>query len=232
VGHIPAAIIDSVGVTSPSNPITSLTATQNSSLWQASTHGVQALPVVFFYGAEFAPYAGTESWPLVVALSRFGSFAQLGLAQSSSTVAFSDLSTFTFWHDSYSSRWLSLQTVERYSSQNPTGATYTTLQTPDAHESASVSAYDSSSTTFPLLDIADRYVLVGSSFTPSVLDGLSQSGIVADLAFPTSPVTQAVVASANEITAAICSVTGNRPGPVCDAHGVVLADQKLGITAG
>jgi hypothetical protein len=34
---------------------------------------------VFFYGAEFAPYAGAERWPVVVALSRFGSFEQLGL---------------------------------------------------------------------------------------------------------------------------------------------------------
>ena len=42
------------------------------------------LPVVFFYGAEFAPYAAAERWPLILALSRFGTFNQLGLMQSSS----------------------------------------------------------------------------------------------------------------------------------------------------
>jgi hypothetical protein len=229
VGHIPAAIIDAVGVTSPSNPITPPTTTGNPSLWQVSTHGVEAFPVVFFYGAEFAPYAAAERWPLVVALSRFGTFNQLGLAQSSSSVAFSNLSTFTFWHASYSSLWLSLQTVERFSSQDPTGGRYTDLQQPDAREAASVAAYDTSPTTFPLLDIADRYVLIGSSFAPSVFDSLSQSDIAADLAFPTSPVTQSIIASANEITASICSVTGDRPATVCNAHGVILADQKLGI---
>jgi hypothetical protein len=42
-------------------------------------------------------------------------------------------------------------------------------------------------------------------------------------------VTQAILASANEITAAICTVTGQRPAAVCSAHGVVLADAKMGI---
>jgi adenosine/AMP kinase len=92
-----------------------------------------------------------------------------------------------------------------------------------------VAAYDTSPTTFPLLDIANRYTLVGSSFTPSVLNNLSQAQIVASLSEPTSPVTQAVVAAANEITAAICSVDGERPGAVCSARGVVAADQKMQI---
>ena len=69
-----------------------------------------ARPVVFFYGAEFAPYAAAERWPLIVALSRFGTFSQLGLMQSSSSVAFSDTPTFTFWHAKYSSVWIDLQT--------------------------------------------------------------------------------------------------------------------------
>ena len=113
--------------------------------------------------------------------------------------------TFTFWHAQYTSIWVDLQTVERYSSLDPTGAGYTPLQTPTARQAASVAVYDTSAKTFPLLDIANHYVLVGSSFSPSVLDGLSQSQIADDLAFPTSPVTQAILASANEITAAICT---------------------------
>ena len=70
---------------------------------------------------------------------------------------------------------------------------------------------------------------MGSSFSPSVLDGLSQSQIAADLAFPTNPVTQAILASANEITAGICTVTGERPAAVCSARGVAAADTKMGI---
>jgi hypothetical protein len=53
--------------------------------------------------------------------------------------------------------------------------------------------------------------------------------VAADLAVPASPVAQAVMASANEITAAICTVTGQRPTAVCTSRGVNLADAKMGI---
>jgi Domain of unknown function (DUF929) len=233
LAHIPGATSAAVGVTSPTNPITAPTATDNAPLWEAATSTSGLRPVVFFYGAEFAPYAAAERWPLVVALSRFGTFEELGLMQSSSSIAFSDTPTFTFWHVTYSSIWVNLQTVERYSSLNPTGAGYMALQTPTARQSASVAIYDTSTKTFPLLDIANHYVQVGSSFSPTVLDGVSQSQIADDLAYPTSPITQAIVASANEITAGICSVTGQRPTAVCTGRGVLAADAKMNIrTAG
>ena len=38
-----------------------------------------------------------------------------------------------------------------------------------------------------------------------------------------------IVASANEITAAICTVTGERPATVCDTRGVASANAKMGI---
>jgi Domain of unknown function (DUF929) len=231
LAQVPPAASNAVGVTSPTNPITPPTATGNAPLWESSTAGAGARPVVFFYGAEFAPYAAAERWPLIVALSRFGTFSQLGLMQSSSSVAFSDTPTFTFWHAKYSSVWIDLQTNERYSSLNPTGAGYTTLQIPTARQSASVAVYDTSEKTFPLLDIANHYVLVGSSFSPTVLAGLSQSQIADDLSYPANPVTQAILASSNEITAAICSVTGERPATVCATRGVTSAAAKMNINA-
>jgi hypothetical protein len=229
VTHVPRVVASAAGVTSPSDPITAPSATGNASLWQSGASGAGPRPVVFFYGAEFAPYAAAERWPVIVALSRFGTFGTLGLMQSSTSVAFSDTATFTFWHARYSSVWVDLQTVERYSSLNPTGIGYMPLQSLTTRQAASVAVYDSSTTTFPLLDIANHYVLVGSSFSPSVLAGLSQSQIAADLSVPASPVAQAILASANEITAAICTVTGQRPGAVCDTHGVKLAAAKIGI---
>jgi hypothetical protein len=187
-------------------------------------------PVVFFYGAEFAPYAAAQRWPVIVALSRFGTFGTVGLMQSSESVAFANTSTFTFWHTTYTSKWIALQTVERYSSLNPTGAQYTALQTPTPRQAAAVSTYDAAGATFPLLDIANRYVLAGSSFSPAVLASQNQSQIVGDLAIPTSPITQAIVASANEITATICAVDGQQPTAVCHARGVTAARAKLRIT--
>jgi Domain of unknown function (DUF929) len=229
LAHIPAATSAAVGVTSPTNPITSPTATGNAPLWEATTPTSGPRPVVFFYGAEFTPYAAAERWPLIVALSRFGTFGQLGLMQSSSSIAFSDTPTFTFWHVKYSSVWVDLQAVERYSALNPTGIGFTPLQTPTRRQAASVAVYDTSTTTFPLLDVANHFVLAGSSFSPSVLGGLNQAEIVTDLSLPSSPVAQAVLASANEITAAICSVTGDRPAAVCSTRGVAAANAKMKI---
>ena len=189
-------------------------------MWLAAADGGPPLPVVFFYGAEFAPYAAVQRWPLILALSRFGTFNQLGLMQSSATTAFANLSTFTFWNVSYTSKYLILESVERYSSLNPTGARYLRLQPPDARQAAAIASYGAGANTFALLDVANRYVLNGASFAPGVLAGLSQSQIAGDLDTPASPLTQAVVTAANEITASICAVDGDKPDAVCESHGV------------
>jgi hypothetical protein len=234
LASVPATVYDTVGVSSPTDPTTPLRPTtgggSDAPLWQDAINGGASKPVVFFYGAEFAPYAAAERWPLVLALSRFGTFRQLGLMQSSATTAFSNLSTFTFYDTSYTSKYVHLESVERYSSLNPTGARYLSLQVPDARQSAAVARYGQSADTFPLLDVANHYVLGGSSFTPGVLVGLSQDQIAGDLTSPLSPLTQAVVAAANEISASICAVDGQKPENVCLSRGVEAADDALSIT--
>jgi Domain of unknown function (DUF929) len=229
--HIPASTTNAVGATpvAAAGPITPLTPTGKPATWRAPTRSGVERPVVFFYGAEFAPYAAAQRWAVIVALSRFGTFGPVGQMQSSGSMVFPNTNTFTFWHATYASKWVDLQTVERYSALNPTGASYMTLQLPKGRQAQAVSAYDTTGSTFPLLDIANRYVLVGSSFSPAVLSGSSQSQIVSDLSIPTSPVTQAIVASANEITASICAVTGQQPAATCHARGITAARAKLRI---
>jgi hypothetical protein len=220
-----------VGVTSPANPVQAPAPTGSDvpPLWQATADGGPPLPVVFFYGAEFAPYAAVERWPLVVALSRFGTFNQLGLMQSSGTTAFADLSTFTFWRSSYSSKYVAFEPVERYSALNPTGGRYLGLQRPDARQRAAVASVGGGTNTFAVLDVANRWTLNGAAFSPAVLAGLTQDQIAGNLDTPAAPLTQAVVASANEITAAICAVDGDHPDSVCESKGVVAADTVLHI---
>jgi hypothetical protein len=230
MASVPAPVYDTVGVSSPANPVLAPGPTDTAPLWLGTSDTGSPAPVVFFYGAEFAPYAAVERWPLTLALSRFGTFTQLGLMQSSATTAFADLATFTYWNVSYSSKYLAFEPVERYSSLDPTGASYLSLQRPDARQAAAVSSYASNANTFALLDVGNRYVLNGSSFAPGVLAGLSQSQIAGDLTTPASPLTQAVVAAANEITATICAVDGDRPGAVCTSRGVLAADQVMKIT--
>src|SRR5580658_4871543 len=100
---VPTSVYDQIGVGSPDVPVTPLRSTGSTVPWLATVDGGPAEPVVFFYGAEYAPYAAAERWPLVLALSRFGTFKQLGLMQSSSTTAFANVSTFTFSDAYYTS---------------------------------------------------------------------------------------------------------------------------------
>ena len=231
VTSVPASVYDAVGISSPANPVQPPQPTSGTMpLWQAAVGEGPPLPVVFFYGAEFAPYPAVQRWPLVLALSRFGSFSQLGIMQSSATTAFADLSTFTFWNVRYTSKYLVFESVERYSSLNPTGGRYLPLQAPNARQAAAIASYGASANTFALLDVANRYVLSGAGFAPGVLAGLSQSQIAGNLATPASPLTQAVVTAANEITAGICAVDGDKPDAVCESKGVVAADAVLQIT--
>jgi Domain of unknown function (DUF929) len=229
MASVPTAVYDAIGVSSPTIPLTAPQPTGSSQTWMTSVDGNAPKPVVFFYGAEFAPYAAAERWPLALALSRFGTFTQLGLMQSSPTTAFANLSTFTFWQARYSSKYVVLEHVERYSALNPTGASYQKLEKPKGRQATAVKNYSSSPTNFALLDIANRWNLNGSSYAPSVLTGMTQDEVAAALTSPTSPLAQALIGSANQISAAICDADGQAPASVCGSKGVVAADQAMKI---
>ena len=107
------------------------------------------------------------------------------------------------------------------------GSSYRALQTPTAAQSALMAKYDSQGS-IPFLDIANRYVITGSSFSPQVLQGLSRSQIAAELSDPNSAVAQAIDGTANDITAAIASVTGNQPASVGSSSTIAAIAQKLG----
>jgi hypothetical protein len=101
------------------------------------------------------------------------------------------------------------------------------LQAPTAAQSALMAKYDTQGS-IPFLDIANRYVITGSSFSPQLLQGLSRSQIAADLSNPDSAVAQAIDGTANDITAAIASVTGNQPSAVGSSATIAAIAQKLG----
>ena len=231
VTTVPASVYDAVGVTSPTVPVTAphLVGGGQGPLWKARDGDGPARPVVFFYGAEFAPYPAVERWPLIMALSRFGTFRQLGVMQSSASTAFADLSTFTFWRSSYSSPYLTFQPVERYSALIPTGARYLPLQQPTGRQAGAIAFFGDGNTTFAMLDVANRYVLTGAAFAPGALAGMTQDQIAGFLTTTGSPMTQAMVSAANEISASICAVDNQQPGAVCHSRGVLAADAALGI---
>jgi hypothetical protein len=77
VTGVPAAVLDQVGA----GKVTAIpTATTGQAVL---TDGGK--PLIVYIGAEYCPYCAAERWAMVVALSRFGTFSNLGQTHSSST---------------------------------------------------------------------------------------------------------------------------------------------------
>jgi hypothetical protein len=192
----------------------------------AILEGADGKPLITYIGAEYCPYCAAERWALAVALSRFGTFQNLHGTHSSDTDQYPGTQTLSFYGSTYDSPYVDFQAVEEATNQ-PDGDTYQPLQTPTAAQSALAAKYDAQGS-IPFLDIANRYVITGSSFSPQVLQGLSRSQIAADLADSDSAVAQAIDGAANDITAAIASVTGNQPSSVGSSATIAAIAQKLG----
>ena len=104
--------LDAVGTGSANNLIKKVSGTPLS--------GPDGHPEVFYLGAEYCPYCAAERWPMIVALSRFGTFSGLKTTSSSSTDIYPNTPTFTFHGATYTSQYVdfvSVETTDR--NQNP-----------------------------------------------------------------------------------------------------------------
>jgi len=195
-------------------------------------------PVVVYLGAEFCPYCAAERWVLIAALGRFGTFSHLGATSSSNFEAFGGTATFSFDGAVYRSRYVTFSSVEEYE-EAPSGnapAGFHVLERPSSFEQGVLKRYDSASFTtepgaLPFVDVANRLLVTGAGvgFSPGLLQGSSMGKIAGELSDPTSSVGRTVLGAANELTAAICSATGQRPVNVCTSTGVRAAAIRLGI---
>ena len=66
-------------------------------------------PAIVFISEESCPFCAAERWPLVVALSHFGTWSDLGSTRSSATDIYPDTATFSFRNARYTSRALTLR---------------------------------------------------------------------------------------------------------------------------
>ncbi len=217
VTTVPASTLDAVGdgngaVTAKPTSIKGTTLTANGK------------PEMLYIGAEYCPYCGAERWAMIVALSRFGTFT--GLSTVHSAVANGagqaepdpDTPTWTFLHATYSSPYLTFTPVEEYTNIPDTASgEYTTLETPTSAQQALVTKYAGAAGSIPFIDFGNHYMIEGASYDAGVLGQgkLSWATVAADLHNASSPVAQAVLGTANYITAAICKMTGNQPASAC-----------------
>jgi uncharacterized protein DUF929 len=195
--------------------------------------GPAGLPIVYYIGAEYCPFCAGERWPLVLALSRFGTFSGLRLTHSASDDVYPNTATFSFVGASYASPYVSLSAVELQSNVR-SGNTYRALQTPTADQTRVLQKYNaapyvpaSSAGSIPFIDFAGQYVVSGASFDVGVLRGLSQDQIALTLADTNSAQSRAILGSANALTAAICSATGDSPSDVCGLGAVKSLEASL-----
>jgi hypothetical protein len=189
------------------------------------------LPRVLYVGAEYCPYCATERWAMTVALSRFGTFANLGQTSSSASDVYPSTATLSYHGSTFASKTVSFTGVETTSNTVVNGQ-YAPLDTPTAADQALVQKYDaapytSSPGAIPFVDIGNRYIIVGASYDPQLLQGKTAEQIAAALADPNSAIAKGVDGTANVITAAICATTNNQPAAVCSSAGVQAGAKAL-----
>jgi hypothetical protein len=189
-------------------------------------------PKVLYVGAEYCPFCAAQRWPVVVALSRFGTWTGLGATSSATDDAFPGTQTLSFHGASYASDYLAFTGVETSTNEVVDGR-YAPLDELAAPDQRTFDTYDrppyveGSAGSIPFLDIGGRYVAAGASVDPGLLAGRSRAAIAAALADPDDTVAQAVDGSANVLTAALCDVTGQQPASVCTSAGVTTAAAVL-----
>jgi len=180
-------------------------------------------PEVLYVGAEYCPYCAAERWAMIVALHRFGTFSGLATTRSAvrsgagGTEPFPSTATWTFANASYTSRYLAFTPVEEYTNipDKSTGG-YTKLMTLTQAQQALIQKYDAAyQDAIPFIDYGNKYLSVGATYNPGVLEGLSWSQIVAELHTPSSSVAKSVLGAANYLTAAICGLTKDQPATAC-----------------
>jgi hypothetical protein len=193
-------------------------------------------PEFLYVGAEYCPYCGAERWPMIIALSRFGTFSGLTTIHSSSTDAYANTPSWTFYGSKYTSEYISFVSVEetrnyRIGNAASTSVNYVTLQTPTAAEQALATKYGTGY--IPFIDIGNAYVEVGNlnPYGPQVLQGKSWSAIAAALSNPSSAIAQGALGSANYLTAAMCKLTSNQPATACTPAIQTLETQLAGLKA-
>ncbi len=191
-------------------------------------------PEAFYIGGEFCPSCAAERWAIIMALSRFGSFTGLDETTSSPWDTPPAIHTFAFTSAKYQSNCLAFRPVEHETNDTgPNGAGRRFLLPLTSQESSLWAKYAKHfgiSQGFPFVDIGNKVFVLGASYDPSILRGLDQGQIAAKLKNAQDPVTQGIVGTANYLTAAICSITGNQPAPVCSTSIVTQAAQALGVS--
>ena len=145
--------------------------------------------------------------------------------------------TFSFRNATLTSPYLTFKSIEQYTNiPNTGGQGYTILQNPTKAEQTIIAKYSSptyipgataGSTAFPFVDINNRVLISGASFSPG---DPGRAVARADRQRPVrseQPGDPGHRGHANYISAGICAATNNQPAAVCQSPGVQAATKAL-----
>ena len=212
IAGLPASEFDAVGTGSARNTIKTVSGTLLT--------GPNGRPEVFYFGAEFCPYCAAERWPIIIALSRFGTFSGLKTTTSSSTDVYPNTPTFTFHGATYTSQYIDFVAVETSDRDGKP------LESPTPAQQAIVSQYNSSGS-IPFVDFGNRFVISGATYQPDVLSGMGWQAVADALKQQDSQQAKAILGSANLITAAVCKFAGDQPASVCSSSSIQAIEKTL-----
>ena len=148
---------------------------------------------------------------------RFGNFTNLAYMQSSPTDVYANSPTFSFYGSSYSSKYISFQGFELEDRNQAT------LMNLPSNYTGPFQQYGSS---YPFINVANKFVMEGSFYFPDQLDGKNWTQII-QLLSSSNVLSNELYTSANAITAAICKVTPNSPSSVCGNPSVSTLSSAL-----
>jgi hypothetical protein len=223
--NVPARVVASVGVPSQSIVVPPTIKVDQPKLV------VDGKPGAVFIGGVFCPYCAAERWAIIMAFSRFGTFAHVQETTSSPWDVYPRTATFSFHRATYSSRYLALA-ISEHSGNDVDGPGTDPVLDPLTNQEARLWQTYDDSFGYPFLDIGNKSFVLSPSFTPALLSGLDQADIASKLSDPNAPSTQAIVGTANYLTAAICAMTGQSPASVCTSPVVRKASQAMNLQAG
>jgi Domain of unknown function (DUF929) len=211
VASVPAATLDAVGKGS-SNPKMMVPLTGAPAL----TSGGK--PQVLYMGAEYCPFCATERWAMLNALSRFGTFSGVSFIHSAADDTPASVPTLTFYKSTYTSKYVAFTPVEMQKIDR------STLQSPTKDQTALLNKYDAppyvpqnSAGSIPFMDFGGKYIVSGASYDYNVLSGQNYAQIAAAMKDPSSDIAKGAIGTANQMTAAICKLTGDKPATACTA---------------
>ncbi|MBV9659777.1 MAG: DUF929 family protein [Acidimicrobiales bacterium] len=182
-----------------------------------STTGGAAKPEILYIGAEFCPICAAQRWPLVVALSQFGTFTNL--QKTHSAVRDGNIQTLSFYGSTYNSPYFVFTPVENTTNQ-PSGNFYKILENPTAEQNnlwSTIEAQFGQQQSYPFINIGGKYALITSQYPSTILSGKSWDSIASSIGDNTNTVGASINASAAVLVKYICSMTNQQPANVCQA---------------